>query len=89
MNLTLAHLAPIVCSAFAAAAMVRLGTQKRMLVIRRLWTEACMALTALGALSEGYEVYPGVDEIGSASVEAHRAAWHASRRIACARMYLV
>ncbi len=48
-----------------------------------------MALTALGALREGYEVYPVVDEIGSASVEAHRAAWHASRRIACARMYLL
>jgi hypothetical protein len=35
MNLTLAQLAPIVCSAFAAAVMVRLGTAKGMLVIRR------------------------------------------------------
>jgi hypothetical protein len=35
MNLTLAQLGPIVCSAFAAAAMVRLGASKKMLAIRR------------------------------------------------------
>jgi hypothetical protein len=35
MNLSLAQLAPIVCSAFAAAVMVRLGTAKNLLVIRR------------------------------------------------------
>jgi hypothetical protein len=35
MNHTLAQLAPVVCSAFALAAMVRLGAAKNMLVIRR------------------------------------------------------
>jgi nicotinamidase-related amidase len=32
-----------------------------------------MALTALDALREGYEVYPVVDAIGGTSPEAHRA----------------
>ena len=32
-----------------------------------------MAFVALDALREGYEVYPVVDAIGGASVEAHRA----------------
>jgi hypothetical protein len=35
MNLALAHLVPIICSAFAAAMMARLGAAKGMLVIRR------------------------------------------------------
>ena len=45
-----------------------------------LWTEVCMAFTALDALREGldalregYEVYPVVDAIGGTSPEAHRA----------------
>jgi nicotinamidase-related amidase len=38
-----------------------------------LWTEICMAFTALDALREGYEVYPVVDAIGGTSPEAHRA----------------
>ena len=37
-----------------------------------LWTEICMAFTALDALREGYEVYPVVDAIGGTSPEAHR-----------------
>jgi hypothetical protein len=41
VNLTLAQLAPVVCSAFAAAVMVRLGAAKNMLVIRR--PERCAA----------------------------------------------
>ena len=32
-----------------------------------------MALTALDAVREGYEVYPVVDAIGGTSLEAHRA----------------
>src|SRR6476620_2050524 len=39
----------------------------------RLWTEMCMAFTALDAMREGYEVYPVVDAIGGTSPEAHRA----------------
>jgi hypothetical protein len=35
MNLTLAQLAPLACTAFALAAMVRLGASKQMLQIRR------------------------------------------------------
>jgi hypothetical protein len=35
MNLTLAQLAPIVCSGFAAAVMVRLGMSTKLLVLRR------------------------------------------------------
>jgi nicotinamidase-related amidase len=43
------------------------------LIICALWTEICMAFTALDALHEGYEVYPVVDAIGGTSPEAHRA----------------
>ena len=49
------------------------ATGRRKLVICALWTEICMALTALDALREGYEVYPVVDAIGGTSPEAHRA----------------
>src|SRR6202451_1700587 len=49
------------------------GTGRRKLVICALWTEICMAFTALDALREGYEVYPVVDAIGGTSPEAHRA----------------
>ena len=38
-----------------------------------LWTEICMAFSALDALREGYEVYPVVDAIAGTSDEAHRA----------------
>ena len=49
------------------------ATGRRKLIIRALWTEICMAFTALDALREGYEVYPVVDAIGGTSPEAHRA----------------
>ena len=48
-------------------------TGRRKLIICALWTEICMAFTALDALHEGYEVYPVVDAIGGTSPEAHRA----------------
>jgi nicotinamidase-related amidase len=50
------------------------ATDRRKLIICALWTEICMAFTALDALREGYEVYPVVDAIGGTSPEAHRAA---------------
>jgi nicotinamidase-related amidase len=50
------------------------ATGRRKLIICALWTEICMAFTALDALREGYEVYPVVDAIGGTSPEAHRAA---------------
>ena len=49
------------------------ATGRRKLIICALWTEICMAFTALDALREGYEVYPVVDAIGATSPEAHRA----------------
>jgi nicotinamidase-related amidase len=49
------------------------ATGRRKLVLCALWTEICMAFTALDALREGYEVYPVVDAIGGTSPEAHRA----------------
>jgi nicotinamidase-related amidase len=49
------------------------ATGRRKLIFLALWTEICMAFTALDALREGYEVYPVVDAIGGTSPEAHRA----------------
>jgi nicotinamidase-related amidase len=49
------------------------ATGRRKLIFCALWTEVCMAFTAIDALREGYEVYPVVDAIGGTSVEAHRA----------------
>jgi len=49
------------------------ATGRRKLIICALWTEICIAFTALDALHEGYEVYPVVDAIGGTSPEAHRA----------------
>jgi nicotinamidase-related amidase len=49
------------------------ATGRRKLILCALWTEICMAFTALDALREGYEVYPVVDAIGGTSAEAHRA----------------
>jgi nicotinamidase-related amidase len=48
------------------------ATGRRKLIFCALWTEVCLAFTALDALREGYEVYPVVDAIGGTSVEAHR-----------------
>jgi nicotinamidase-related amidase len=50
------------------------ATERRKLVICALWTEVCMAFTALDALRNGYEVYPVVDAIAGTSPEAHRTA---------------
>jgi nicotinamidase-related amidase len=49
------------------------ATGRRKLIICALWTEVCMAFTALDALRAGYEVYPVVDAIAGTSLEAHRA----------------
>jgi nicotinamidase-related amidase len=49
------------------------ATGRRKLIFCALWTEVCLAFTALDALREGYEVYPVVDAIGGTSLEAHRA----------------
>ena len=49
------------------------ATGRRKLIFCALWTEVCMAFTALDALRAGYEVYPVVDAIGGTSPESHRA----------------
>jgi nicotinamidase-related amidase len=49
------------------------ATGRRKLIFCALWTEVCLAFTALDALHEGYEAYPVVDAIGGTSVESHRA----------------
>jgi len=49
------------------------ATGRRKLILCALWTEVCMAFTALDALRDGYAVYPVVDAVGGTSVEAHRA----------------
>jgi len=49
------------------------ATGRRQLIICALWTEVCMAFTALDALREGYEVYPVVGAIAGTSPKAHRA----------------
>ena len=49
------------------------ATGRRKLIFCALWTEICMAFTALDALRDGYDVYPVVDAIGGTSPEAHRA----------------
>jgi nicotinamidase-related amidase len=49
------------------------ATGRRKLIFCALWTEICLAFTALDALREGYEVYPVVDAVGGTSLEAHRA----------------
>jgi nicotinamidase-related amidase len=49
------------------------ATGRRKLIICALWTEVCMAFTALDALNDGYDVYPVVDAIAGTSPEAHRA----------------
>ncbi|HEX6713165.1 MAG TPA: hydrolase [Thermoleophilaceae bacterium] len=49
------------------------ATGRRKLIFCALWTEVCMAFTALDALREGFDVYPVVDAIGGTSAGAHRA----------------
>jgi nicotinamidase-related amidase len=50
------------------------GAGRKKLVMTALWTEVCLALAALDALRDGYEVYPVVDAVGGTSTEAHHAA---------------
>jgi nicotinamidase-related amidase len=50
------------------------GAGRKKLVMTALWTEVCLALAALDAMRDGYEVYPVVDAVGGTSTEAHHAA---------------
>jgi nicotinamidase-related amidase len=46
-------------------------TGRRKLVIAGLWTEVCVAMPALQAQGENYDVYAVTDASGGVSVEAH------------------
>lgn len=48
-------------------------TGRKKLVLAALPTEVSLALPALDALRDGYEIYPVVDAVGGTSLEAHRA----------------
>src|ERR687896_1504055 len=51
-------------------------TGRRKIVISALWTEICLAMPAIQAAGEGYEVYVVTDASGGVSVEAHEMAIH-------------
>ncbi len=51
------------------AAVTKTGRKK--LVIAALWTEVCLAMPTIDAISEGYEVYVVTDASGGTSKEAH------------------
>ena len=49
-------------------------TRRKKLVIAALWTEICLAMAAIQAQGEGYDVYAVTDASGGASIEAHNMA---------------
>ena len=49
-------------------------TGRRKIVIAALWTEICLAMPAIQAAGEGYEVYVVTDASGGVTVEAHEMA---------------
>jgi nicotinamidase-related amidase len=50
------------------------ATGRSKLVIAGLWTEACVAMPALSALEQGYEVFVATDACAGVTAEAHRRA---------------
>ncbi|MER5914216.1 hydrolase [Streptomyces sp. NPDC001982] len=54
------------------------ATGRRKLIISGLWTEVCIVLPTLSALSQGYEVYVVTDASGGVSPQAHE---HAIERM--------
>src|SRR5213594_3998820 len=49
-------------------------TRRKKVVMAALWTEICLAMPAIQAQGEGYEVYVVTDASGGVSVEAHEVA---------------
>lgn len=47
------------------------NTGRKKLIIAGLWTEVCVAMPALQALGEGYDVFVVTDASGGVTVEAH------------------
>ncbi|WP_275466469.1 hydrolase [Streptomyces noursei] len=54
------------------------ATGRKKIVIAGLWTEVCVVLPALSALTQGYEVYVVTDASGGVSPQAHE---HAVQRM--------
>src|SRR5882672_1852650 len=46
-------------------------TSRKKLVLAALWSEMCLAMPAIQAMGEGYDVYVVTDASGGASAEAH------------------
>ena len=46
-------------------------TRRRKLVIAALWTEMCLAMPAMHAMGDGYEVYVVADASGGVTKDAH------------------
>src|SRR5216117_4471006 len=49
-------------------------TGRKKVIMAALWTEICLAMPAIQALGEGYEVYIVTDASGAVSLEAHEMA---------------
>jgi nicotinamidase-related amidase len=49
-------------------------TGRKKIVLAALWTEICLAMPAIHALGDGYEVYIVTDASGGVSLEAHEVA---------------
>jgi nicotinamidase-related amidase len=49
-------------------------TGRKQLVLAALWTEVCLAMPAIQAAGEGWEVFAVTDASGGVSVEAHEMA---------------
>ena len=49
-------------------------TGRKKIIMAALWTEVCLAMPAIHALGEGYEVYVVTDASGGVSAEAHEMA---------------
>src|SRR5216117_2768898 len=49
-------------------------TGRKKIVMAALWTEICLAMPAIHALGDGYEVYIVTDASGGVSLEAHQMA---------------
>lgn len=52
------------------------ATGKKRIVLAGLWTSVCIAMPALSAMEEGYEVYVVTDACGDITPEAHEMALH-------------
>ena len=49
-------------------------TGRKKIIMAALWTEICLAMPAIQAQGEGYEVYAVTDASSDVSVEAHNMA---------------